>query len=218
MAEVSEHHLMPVQLDSIKVALSAILNAPPASQVSVQSVGRTALQDGLILVLNVKRSLMVEPLASQSIPVLPDTTKVALFATPIANLATMESDRFAGNLAHLGGLTLVHSVASQSISMEKDVAAQSSVAVEVAELVTLMMVAPAEDLDKLWLRAAMVTELASHWAAQAMKTSMEHYAIQNVKMVTKESVQSAGKSALRASLTPEQPALNQPKPMVLVSQ
>jgi len=218
MAEVSEHHLMLVQLDLIKVALSAILNAPPASPVSVQSAGRTAQQDGKILELNVKRSLMAEPPASQSILVLQDTINLVLFATPIADLATMESDQFAGNLALLVGLTLVPSAVSQSISMEKDVAALSSVVVTIVEMVTLMMVAPAEDLLKLWLNLPMVMVLVSHWAAQATRISMEHSATPNARMVTKESVQSAGRFALRAILTPEQPASNQPKPMVLESQ
>jgi hypothetical protein len=218
MAEVSEHHLILVQLDLIKVVLSAILNAPPASPVSVQSAGRTALQDGKILELNVKRSLMVEPPGSQSILVLQDTINLVLFATPIARQATMESDQFAGNLALLVGLILVRFAVSQSISMEKDVAVLFSVAVIIAEMVTLMMVALAEDLPKLWLNLATVMALVSHWAAQATKILMEDSATPNARMVTKESVQSAGRFALRAILTPEQPALNQPRPMVLESQ
>jgi hypothetical protein len=46
--------------------------------------------------------------------------------------------------------------------MEKDVAVLFSVAVAIAEVVTLMMVAPAEDLLKLWLNRATVMALESH--------------------------------------------------------
>jgi hypothetical protein len=205
MAEVSEHHLMLVHQDLIKVALSAILNAPPTSPLSDQSVGRTALQAGKILVPNVKRSLTAEPPASQSIPAHPDTTNPELFATPIARLVTMELDLSAGNPAHPAGLILVRSAVSHSMSMEKDAVVQSSAVVAVHQ-VTLMMVALAEDHHKQWPKVAMVTVLVSHWVAEATKISMELYAIQNAKLVTKESVQSAGKSALRALLTPEQPA------------
>jgi len=107
----------------------------------------------------------------------------------------------AGNPALLAGLILVLFAVSQSISMEKDAVVPFSVAVVTATPDTLMMVAPAEDLAKLWLRAATVMELDHQWVAQATKISMEDSAIQNATLVTLESVQSAGKSAQRAILT-----------------
>lgn len=200
MVEVSENLLMPAQMALTKVEPSATQLALLATPESDQSVGLTAHQVGLILVPNVKRSLTAEQLASQSIPALPDTINPVPFATQIVRLVTMESDPSAGNPALLVGLILVLFAVSQSISMEKDAVALFSAAAVVAEVVTLMMVAPAEDLAILWLRAATVMELVSHLVAQAMKTSMEHSAIQNANLVTLESVQSAGKSARRATL------------------
>jgi len=149
---------------------------------------------------------MVEQLESQFIPALQATNKMALFATQFAILAIMESDQSAGNLVHLVGLMKEHSAESLSMFMEKDVAAQSSVAVVVL-LAILMTVALAEDLPKLWLRAPMVVELESHWAAQAMKILMADSATRNVKMATLESVQSVGKTVLETPLTLELHAL-----------
>jgi len=200
MAEVSENLLMPAQMALTKVEPSATQLALPTTPESDQSVGLTAHQVGLILVPNVKRSLTAEQLASQSIPVLPDIINPVLFATQIVRLVTMESDPSAGNPALLVGLILVLFAVSQSISTAKDAVALFSVAVVAATPDTLMMVAPAEDQAIRWLRAAMVMEPVSHLVAQAMKTSMEHSAIQNAKLVTLESVQSAGKSARRATL------------------
>lgn len=205
MAEVSEHHLMLVQLDLIKVALSAILNVRPAIPVLVQSAGRIALLVGMILEPNVKRSLMAEQLVSPSMFVLQELTNLVLFAIQIASQVTTESDQFAGNPAHLVGLISVLSAVFQLISTAKVAAAQFSVAV-VVPLVILMMVALAEDQAKLWLRVAMVMELDPQWVAQATKILMVDSVIQNVKLVTLESVQSAGKLALRAILILEQPA------------
>jgi len=201
MAEVSEHLSIPVQMVLTKVVPSAIQLAQLASPESDQSAGNLARRVGLILVPSVKRSLTAEQLASQSIPAHPDTINPELFATQIVRLVTMESDLSAGNLALLAGLILVLSAVSQSISMEKNAVVPFSVAVITATLVTLMMVAPAEDLAKLWLRAATVMELDHQWVAQATKIMMAVSAIQNAKLVTLESVQSAGKSAQRASLT-----------------
>jgi len=130
----------------------------------------------------------------------------------------MESDLSVGNLANLVGLMKAHCVLLILISMAKDVAVQFSVAVVAAELVTLMMVALAEDLPKLSLKAATVVELESQWFAQPMKISMEDSAIQNAKLVTLESVQSAGKTALETPLMLEQHALRNPMAELLESQ
>jgi len=102
--------------------------------------------------------------------------------------------------------------------MAKDAAAQSLVAAVVAELVTLMMVAHAEDLPKLWQRAATVVELESQWFVLATKISMEDSAIQNVKLATPESVQSAGKTVLETPPMLELHALRNPMAEQLVSQ
>jgi len=201
MAEVSENLSIPVQMVLTKVVPSATQLAQLASPESDQSAGNLARRVGLILVPSVKRSLTAEQLASQSIPAHPDTINPEPFAIQIVRLVTMESDPSAGNPALLAGLILVHFAVSQSISMEKDAAVPFSVAVIIATLDTLMMVAPAEDLVKLWLRAATVMELDPQWVAQATKISMEDSAIQNATLVTPESVQSAGKFAQRASLT-----------------
>jgi len=197
---------------------SATQLALPTTPESDQSVGLTAHQVGLILVPNVKRSLTAEQLASQSIPALPDIINPVPFAIQIVRLVTMESDPSAGNPALLAGLILVLFAVSLSISMEKDAVVPFSVAVVTATPDTLMMVAPAEDLAKLWLRAATVMALDPQWVAQATKISMEDSAIQNAKLVTMESVQSAGNLAQRAILTLVSAALNQPKLMVLESQ
>jgi len=201
MVEVSENLLMPVQMVLTKVVPSATQLVQLVSPESDQSAGRTAHQVGLILVPSVKRNLMAEQLASQSIPAHPDTINPELYATQIVRLVTMESDLSAGNPALLAGLILVLFAVSQSISMEKDAVVPFSVAVVTATPDTLMMVAPAEDLAKLWLRAATVMALDPQWVAQATKISMEDSAIQNAKLVTMESVQSAGNLAQRAILT-----------------
>jgi len=201
MVEVSENLLMPVQMVLTKVVPSATQLAQLATPESDQSAGRTAHQVGLILVPSVKRSPTAEQLASQSIPAHPDTINPEPFATQIVGQVTMESDLSAGNPALLAGLILVLFAVSQSTSMEKDAVVPFSVAVVDATPVTLMMVALAEDLAKLWLRAATVMELVSHLDVLIMKTSMEHSAIQNAKLVTLESVQSVGKFALQAILT-----------------
>jgi len=125
---------------------------------------------------------------------------MALFATQLASLDTMESDQSAGNLVRLVGMMKEHSVELISISMEKDVAVPSSAAAIIAELATLMMVALAEDLLKLWQKAATVVELESHWVAQAMKSSMVDSATRFVKLATQESVQSVGKTVLETLL------------------
>jgi len=200
MVEESENPLMPVQMVLTKVVPSATQLAQLDTPESDQSAGPTAHQVGLILVPSVKRSLTAEQLASQSIPAHPDTINPEPFATQIVRLVIMESDPSAGNPALLAGLILVLFAVSQSTSMEKDAVAPFSVAVVGADLVTLMMVALAEDLVILWLRAATVMELVSHLDAQATKTSMEPSAIQNAKLVTLESVQSVGKSAHQAIL------------------
>jgi len=143
---------------------------------------------------------------------------MVLFAIQHASLASMESDLSAGNLAHLVGLTSEHSVQLLSISMEKDAVVLSSDAVITANLATLMMVALAEDHPKLWRRAATVVELESHSFAQAMKIRMEDSATHNVKLVTLESVQSVGKTALETLLMLELPALRNPMAELLESQ
>jgi len=135
-----------------------------------------------------------------------------------ASLATTESVQSAGNPAHLVGLMKVHSAELMSISMEKDAAAQSSDAVVAAKLATLMMVAHAEETPKSWLRAPTVVELESHWAAQATKTSMVDFATHNVKLVTPESDQSAGKTVLETLSMLARLAPRNPMAELLVSQ
>jgi len=143
---------------------------------------------------------------------------MVLFAIQTANLATTASVQSAGNRAHLVGLMKVHSAELMSISMEKDAAVQSSVVVVAAKLATPMMVAHAEETPKSWLKAPMVVELEFHWVVLAMKTSMADFATHNVKLVTPESVQSAGKIVLETLSMLAQPAPRSHMAELLVSQ
>jgi len=118
----------------------------------------------------------------------------------------MESVQYAGNPVHLVGLMKVHSAQSTLISMVRDAVALYSVVVITAKLDTQMMVVLVEDHLKLRRNQATAMALEAHWVVLLTKIKMEHSAIQNVKLVTLESVQSAGKSAQQVTLTPEQPA------------
>jgi len=206
MVEVSVNHLMLVLLDSIKVVLSATLLVLPVTLESVQFAGKVVHLVGLILEHNARRSLMAELLVFHSILVHQDIINLVLFAIQIARPVIMESVQFAGNPVHLVGLMKVPSAVLTSISTVKDAVVLSSVVVITAELDTLMMVAHAEDHPKLWLNQAMAMAPEAHWVALLTKIKMEHSAIQNVKLVTPESVQSAGKPALQVTPILEQPA------------
>lgn len=124
-----------------------------------------------------------------------------------ALVATMESVQYAGDIAQMVGLILVLSVKSGHTLMARDAAVQSSVAVVVVVVITLIWVVLAIDLQKLLPKTHMVVELVSQWVAEPMKSSMVVFATPNAPTVTLESVQYAGKTVSVKPLMPEQLAL-----------
>jgi hypothetical protein len=148
MVGESENPYPPVLLGSSKMELCATHNVTQRILVLVQFAGLNAKVVCLILASHVKRSHMVDLLASQSIPALQDMRKMELFAIQIASLVSMESDLCVGSHALLVGLTLERSARNGHILMEKAAVVQSSVAAITVQVAILIMVAHAQDLCK----------------------------------------------------------------------